>query len=141
MDFDELDKLPKRLILELSAKALGPYAAELRSRYRKAANELKQQKAKVARAEQALEKARMACKRLTQISGRGLICHYCSAEDDLRPYGPKGAVVCFDCAMATPERRKETEVNFSTQLNASGPVAVLDGTNVGPYPIKHLKET
>ena len=65
MDFDELDKLPKRLILELSAKALGPYAAELRSRYRKAANELKQQKAKVARAEQALEKARMACKRMS----------------------------------------------------------------------------
>lgn len=65
MDFDEIDQLPKRLLLELSAKATGPYAAELRSRYRKTANELKQQKAKLARAEQALEKARMACKKMS----------------------------------------------------------------------------
>ena len=65
MDFGEIDQLPKRLLLELSAKAVGPYAAELRSRYRKTANELRQQKAKLARAEQALEKARMACKRMT----------------------------------------------------------------------------
>jgi hypothetical protein len=65
MDFEELDKLPKRLLLELSAKALGPYATELRSRYRKIANELKQQQAKVKRTEMSLEKARMACKRMS----------------------------------------------------------------------------
>ena len=65
MDFNEIDQLPKLLLLELSAKAVGPYAAELRSRYRKTANELKQQKAKLERAELALEKARMACKRMS----------------------------------------------------------------------------
>ena len=65
MDFEELDQLPKRLLLELSAKAIGPYAAELRSRYRKTVNELKQQKEKLVRAELALEKARGACKRMS----------------------------------------------------------------------------
>lgn len=65
MDFDELDNLPKRLILELSAKVLGPYAAELRSRYRKTAHELRQVRAKLERTELALEKARGACKRMS----------------------------------------------------------------------------
>ena len=65
MDFDELDKLPRRLIFELSAKALGPYAAELRSRYRRAANEAKQVRAKLERTELALYKARGACKRMS----------------------------------------------------------------------------
>ena len=65
MNFDEIDKLPKRLLLELSAETIGPYAAELRSRHRKVANELEQKKAKLTRAEQALEKARGACKRMS----------------------------------------------------------------------------
>ena len=64
-------------------------------------------------------------------------CHYCPATNDLRPYGPKGAMVCFPCAMASPERKAEAEHNFVTQLNASGPVACIDGTEVGPYPAQH----
>lgn len=35
-------------------------------------------------------------------------CHYCheafNEAGDLRPYGPGGALVCYDCAHATPER-------------------------------------
>lgn len=65
MDFEELDKLPKLLIIELSAKSLGPYAAELRSRYRRAVNEARQLRAKLERTEVALEKARGACKRMS----------------------------------------------------------------------------
>lgn len=61
-------------------------------------------------------------------------CIHCGVEGDLRPYGPKGAMVCFSCAMATPERRVEAERAFCQQLAAAGPVAVIDGTNVGPYP-------
>ena len=70
-------------------------------------------------------------------------CHYCPATFDLRPYGPKGAMVCFGCAMSSPERKAEAERNFIAQLNASGPVACIDGTEVGPYPAQHAakKET
>jgi hypothetical protein len=64
-------------------------------------------------------------------------CHYCETTHDLRPYGPKGAMVCFHCAMSTPERLKEAERNFGMQLEAAGPVACIDGTHVGPYPAQH----
>lgn len=65
-------------------------------------------------------------------------CYKCNKGGDLRPYGPKGAMVCFPCATSTPEAEAETERNFAAQLNAiDGPV-VLDGSNVGPYPLKHL---
>lgn len=64
-------------------------------------------------------------------------CHYCPATEDLRPYGPNGAMVCFDCATATPDREMEAKRQFEMQLNGSGSVAVIDGSNVGPYPAKH----
>ena len=64
-------------------------------------------------------------------------CHYCDKTGDLRPYGPKGAMVCFSCAMSTSERKSEAERNFAAQLNAAGPVPMIDGTEVGPYPAKH----
>ena len=56
-------------------------------------------------------------------------CHYCTKTDDLRPYGPRGSMVCFPCAMSTPERKAETEGNFRLQLDACGQDAVLDGSN------------
>lgn len=62
-------------------------------------------------------------------------CHYCETTSDLRPYGPRGAMVCFDCAMSTPERAEETTRNFHAQLLACGRVAVIDGSHVGPYPL------
>lgn len=64
-------------------------------------------------------------------------CHYCNKTEDLRPYGPRGAMVCFACAMSTPERKAEAERNFQAQLDASGSVAVVDGSSAGPYPAKH----
>ena len=64
-------------------------------------------------------------------------CHYCGKSCDLRPYGPRGAMVCFVCAMSTPERKAETERNFGAQLDACGPDAVIDGSGVGPYPAQH----
>lgn len=64
-------------------------------------------------------------------------CLYCDKTFDLRPYGPKGAMVCFECATAKPERKAETERNFASQVRAvKGPV-LLDGTEVGPYPAEH----
>lgn len=64
-------------------------------------------------------------------------CHYCDKTDNLRPYGPRGSMVCFACAMSTPERKAETERNFGAQLEACGPDAVIDGSGVGPYPVQH----
>lgn len=64
-------------------------------------------------------------------------CCYCEEQKDLRPYGPRGAMVCFDCAMSTPDREAETERNFVVQLNACGNCAVIDGSNAGPYPVEH----
>lgn len=66
-----------------------------------------------------------------------VLCHYCQKTGDLRPYGPRGAFVCFQCAMSTPERKAETGRNFGAQLEACGPNAVIDGTGVGPYPADH----
>ena len=37
----------------------------------------------------------------------------------------------------TPERKAETERNFAAQLDAAGPMALIDGTEVGPYPAEH----
>jgi hypothetical protein len=64
-------------------------------------------------------------------------CYYCSETTDLRPYGPRGTMVCFCCAMSTPERKAEAERNFGSQLDACGPDAVIDGSEVGPYPVMH----
>lgn len=45
-------------------------------------------------------------------------CHYCGRSDEeLRPYGPNGADVCYDCAMATPERRELADAAIRTRLD------------------------
>lgn len=68
-------------------------------------------------------------------------CHYCGnpngqGDQELRPYGPGGAFVCFGCATATPSREQEATRQFSAALDASGEVAVLDGAVTGIRPFK-----
>ena len=70
-----------------------------------------------------------------------MTCYYCGTEHDLRPYGPNHAMICFGCAMSTPERKAEAERNFTLQLDAAGPRAVIDGSSVGPYPVSALAAT
>ena len=60
-------------------------------------------------------------------------CTICNKEDELRPYGPNGSMICFDCAMK-PERKTETEKNFVSQLEACGSIAMI-GTEAGPIPL------
>lgn len=61
-------------------------------------------------------------------------CHYCgSALKELRPYGPRGEMVCFTCAMETPERKAQTSRAFGMQLIGAGPVVVI-GEATGPRP-------
>jgi hypothetical protein len=64
-------------------------------------------------------------------------CHYgCGATEDLRPYGPGGAWVCFPCAMATPEREHQTEHAFGALLDAAdAPTGVALLTDEGPAPV------
>lgn len=69
-------------------------------------------------------------------------CSQCgTTEKELRPYGPNGSWVCFDCGMK-PELKQLVEENFIQQLHAAGaingkviiggeedPVPMLDSTN------------
>ena len=78
-------------------------------------------------------------------------CHYCGLLTgqvdprgkpvEMRPYGPGGAWVCFGCAMATPEREKETESNLGAAMDAAGPVALIDTRdNFGVRPFRKPKD-
>ncbi|OJV73902.1 MAG: hypothetical protein BGO35_03855 [Burkholderiales bacterium 64-34] len=62
-------------------------------------------------------------------------CATCGEEKETRPYGKGGAAICFGCAMGSDDTRREAEAQFSAQLHACGPVAVL-GNEAGPYPLK-----
>lgn len=67
-------------------------------------------------------------------------CIYCeSTTKELRPYGPNGAWVCLPCAMATPDRLKQTEVSFYSQMDAAlvqSPTGeVVIGEVTGPRPM------
>lgn len=64
-------------------------------------------------------------------------CYYCDKTSDLRPYGPGGSMLCFQCMKSSPDREAEASRNFGMQLEAAGPVACIDGTEAGPYPAKH----
>lgn len=49
---------------------------------------------------------------------------------ELRPYGPKGQLVCFACGMRDPET---TKVEFKKRLVAAGPLVHLSPD--GPVPV------
>lgn len=63
------------------------------------------------------------------------MCIGCRGEGkEMRPYGPKGAYICFDCAMK-PENKAQTERAFKAQLEAAGPIAAIgEGCDDGPRP-------
>jgi len=59
------------------------------------------------------------------------VCCYCGTTDGLRPYGPGGAAVCFDCG-TSPEHNEETSANFIAQLEAA--IAMSAGS-AGTLPV------
>lgn len=77
-----------------------------------------------------------------------MTCHYCgraenfpaapgSKQVELRPYGPGGSDVCFECATSSPEREKQTERAFGTILQgneAISPVGIAAITDKGLIP-------
>jgi len=60
-------------------------------------------------------------------------CHCGSATEELRPYGPGGAWVCFPCGMK-PENRAMTDAMFGAQLDAACPIVMI-GEESGPRPL------
>lgn len=66
-------------------------------------------------------------------------CYKCSCEfenADVRPYGPNGEDVCFDCAFSTPEDAEATERaadRIFGEAFAHSNVVILDGESA-PYP-------
>ena len=66
-----------------------------------------------------------------------LKCSYCNKKEEVRPYGKKGALICFDCGML-PENISETENQFHTQLNGIKDIAII-GKECGPYPLNKSK--
>ena len=75
-------------------------------------------------------------------------CHYCNQESnfprnpakgrqvELRPYGPGGADVCFQCMTKSPEREAAAHKVFGAQLDAAnaGGQGVSTLTSDGPEP-------
>ena len=58
---------------------------------------------------------------------------------ELRPYGPGGADICFQCATATPEANAQTASAFGALLDATEAisptgVAVIGVDTNGPQP-------
>lgn len=62
-------------------------------------------------------------------------CYLCGSTAELRPYGPKWELICFDCAMK-PENVGTTEKMFMGQIESAGNGPVVIGTEAGPYPLK-----
>lgn len=62
------------------------------------------------------------------------ICTECGKDDDCRPYGENGAMICFDCGMKNESR---TRANFIKQLEAAIAISpnVVLGEESGPRPI------
>ena len=56
---------------------------------------------------------------------------------ELRPYGPGGADICFECATATPEAKAQTRAAFGALLDANtaiSPTGVVAITDEGLRP-------
>ena len=67
-----------------------------------------------------------------------IACCHCGTTEQLRPYGPGGAPICFACAQASPERKAETEAAMAAIFNASAAMsdigAVLLHSESGFHP-------
>ena len=55
-------------------------------------------------------------------------CDLCGCIAELRPYGPKGETLCFDCATATPEMKASVQHQMDKFLNGE------------PYPDRQQSE-
>lgn len=61
-------------------------------------------------------------------------CSVCGSDDELRPYGKGGALVCFACGMKDAETTKAEYSKRLEAAHAASPVVVL--TEDGPTPVE-----
>jgi len=68
-----------------------------------------------------------------------MACFYCGATDELRPYGPSAADICFDCMKADPERESEAKRHLGARIaiaqaaSPTGQAALADDVPPIPY--------
>ncbi|MCP4958276.1 MAG: hypothetical protein GY925_03295 [Actinomycetia bacterium] len=66
-------------------------------------------------------------------------CHYCgTTTGELRPYGPGGSSLCFDCLTSDPEIEAAAGRAMMSQIEASEAVSDLGSsilTADGPNPL------
>ncbi len=63
-------------------------------------------------------------------------CNRDSEQVELRPYGPNASLICFECAMSTPEKEAETERNYALQLEAAlAKSNIIMLSEAGPVPV------
>lgn len=69
------------------------------------------------------------------------ICTLCNTEKDTRPYGVGGSLVCFECAMSTPERKQQAERMLDLHLRAAAAHCnvIVVGEQSGPRPFVNTK--
>lgn len=64
-------------------------------------------------------------------------CEFCHEPKELRPYGPNGERICFECMKATPERERAAEQRFAGMLavaEAGDDAGTAMLTDDGPIP-------
>ena len=65
-------------------------------------------------------------------------CRVCDREEDCRPYGAGGTMICYPCMTADPEREEEAKRQFIAQFRAAEKVSgvvIIDGIGgTGPMP-------
>jgi hypothetical protein len=57
-------------------------------------------------------------------------CELCDKEDELRPYGPNGERICFDCGMKNVET---TRAEFAKRIAGSHKVFITGEDGPIPY--------
>ena len=68
-------------------------------------------------------------------------CCLCGKAGDLRPYGPKGAPICYPCMKSSPIREAEAKKEFDRLKGEhleSGRVTLL--TDDGPVPGPRIED-
>lgn len=71
-------------------------------------------------------------------------CSICQQTQEVRPYGPQGALICFTCMKATPGLEEKAKKNFGILLNANetagNGLAVIDDDGLRPGTVEEQQE-
>lgn len=60
------------------------------------------------------------------------ICYVCKIDQDCRPYGENGQMICYDCAQASPAAVAVAENKMQEAMDRSEDKVVIIGGEEGP---------